>query len=179
MDNRQYVYLTEVECEEKLVKALKEKPALIHSGRVEKFNVSQNIIPPRKLMQFALGSVVVLVFDTDKEETEILRKNIALLKSLSFKVEVLTVVQVLNFEDEIERSTDVLHAQDFTRSISVNDFKRAVNRMKEKEFRSALKRHKLNLEKLWSVKPPKGFSFIKQDAEKIKSVEGVNRDGSH
>ena len=170
MDNRKYFYLTEGECEEKLVKALKLKPALIHSGRVEKYNVIQKTLSDRKLMLLDPGSVVVLVFDTDTDETEILRKNINLLKLLSVEVEVLTVAQVLNFEDEIERSTDVKRAQDFTKSESVSDFKSAINRMKEESFRSALMRHKLDLSKLWSQKPPKPFEFVSQDSEKVKGA---------
>ena len=80
----------------------------------------------------------------------------------------LTILQVLNFEDEIERATDVVRAQDLTRSRSVNDFKGAVNRMKEKEFRNALKRHKLDMNMLWNQNPPKAFRFVLQDSEKIK-----------
>ena len=171
MDNKKYFYLTEGECEEKLVKALKLKPALIHSGRVEKYNVIQKTLSDRKLMLLDPGSVVVLVFDTDKDETEILKKNINLLKSLSFEVEVLTVAQVLNFEDEIERSTDVKRAQDFTKSESLKDFKNAVNRAKDKDFRAALKRHKFDLSKLWTQKPPRIFSFINQDGGKVKVTE--------
>ena len=112
--------------------------------------------------------MAVLVFDTDKPETDILRKNITLLKTLHFKVEIVTVLQVLNFEDEIIRSTDVVRAQDLTRSRTVDDFKSAVNRMKEKDFRSALVRHKLDIGKLWCQKPPQEFGFVQQGAEKIK-----------
>ena len=162
------IYLTEGECEEKLIRALKERPSLVLPGKVKKFNVIQNELPASLLMQFDPGSIVVLVFDTDKDETSHLRKNIALLKSLSFKVEILTILQVLDFEDEIERATDVSKAQDLTRSKTVNDFKSAVNRMKEADFRSALKRHKLDMSRLWSEKPPKAFRFVKQDANKVK-----------
>ncbi len=162
------IYLTEGECEEKLVKALKEKPSLIAPGKVWKFNVIQNVLPTNKLRQFEPGSMAVLVFDTDKPETDILRKNIMLLKALHFKVEIVTVLQVLNFEDEIERATDVVRAQDLTRSRTVDDFKSAVNRMKERDFRSTLARHKLDIGKLWSQKSPQGFGFVQQCSEKIK-----------
>ena len=171
MDNTRYFYLAEGECEEKLLNALKLKPALIHSGKVEKFNIIQNEIPRRKLMQYPAGCVVVFVFDTDKDVTEHLKKNMELIKALPFKVEAMTIAQVLTFEDEIARSTDVKRAQDFTKSESVDDFKRAVNRMGEEPFRAALKRHKFDLSKLWTQRPPKAFSFLKQDGEKIKSVE--------
>jgi hypothetical protein len=88
------------------------------------------------------------------------------------KVEVLTIAQVLNFEDEMERSTDVSKAQDLTKSETVSDMKRAVNRMKDAEFRQALKRHKFDLSKLWTKKPPKAFSFIRQQAEEIRVSDG-------
>ena len=165
---RKCVYLTEGECEEKLVKALKGSPSMILPGKVKRFNVIQNELSASMLMQFEPDSMVVLVFDTDKAITEHLKKNIEMLRSLSFEVEVLTVAQVLNFEDEIERATDVTKALDLTRSRSVDDFKRAVNRMKEKEFRNALKRHKLDMTLLWNQNPPRTFRFVKQDAEKVK-----------
>lgn len=171
MDNRRFFYLAEGECEEKLLQALKLKPSLIHPGKVEKFNVIQDELPTRKLMKYPVGCVVVLVFDTDKEVTEHLKANLEMLRSLPFKVEVKTVVEVLNFEDELERSTDVLRAQDFTKSETVQDFKSAVNRMGEEPFRAALKRHKFVLSKLWSQKPPKAFSFVKQDGGEVKKVD--------
>ena len=131
----------------------------------------QDELPVSLLMQFEPGSIVALVFDTDKDETEHLKNNIKLLKSLNFKVEVLTILQVLNFEDETERATDVTRAQDLHQEQKWDDFKGAVNRMKEKEFRNALKRHKLDMNMLWNQKPPKAFRFNGQDSEKIKSTD--------
>ena len=171
MDNQRYFYLAEGECEEKLQNALKLKPSLIHPGKVERFNVIQNEIPTRKLMRYPSGCVVVLVFDTDKEVTEHLKKNLELLRSLPFKVEIMTVVEVLNFEEALERTTDVKRAQDFTKSESLDDFKGAVNRAKDDAFRASLKRHKFELSKLWTKKPPKAFSFVKQDGGKVKSID--------
>lgn len=77
------------------------------------------------------------------------------------------IAQVLNFEDEIERATDVHHAQELTKSRSVSDFKSAVNRRKDAEFRNTLNRHKLGMSKLWTGKPPKEFEFVSQDLEKV------------
>ena len=141
MENRKCFYLVEGECEEKLLKALKGRPALINPGSVKKFNVIQNEIPTSKLMSFDPGSRVVLVFDTDMEVTEHLKKNIEMLNKVCSKVEVLTIAQVLNFEDEMVRSTDGSKAQELTKSESVSDMKRAVNRMKDAKFRQAMKRH--------------------------------------
>ena len=166
--NRKYIYLVEGSCEEKLVNALKEKPSLIIQGKTHVFNIIHKVLPRNKLMQFDPGSVVILVFDTDTEETDILKKNITLIKSLKYKVDVLSVVQVLNFEDEIERSTDVKHAQELTQSAGVSDFKAAVNKLKVPDFRLTLNRHHFDIEKLWSKQPPDAFRFIEQDSGKIK-----------
>ncbi len=171
MENRKCFYLVEGECEEKLLKALKGQPALINPGTVKKFNAVQNEIPASRLMSFDPGSRVVLVFDTDTEVTEHLNKNIELLKKVCSKVEVLTVAQVLNFEDEMVRSTDISKAEELTKSKTVSDMKRSVNRMKETDFRQTLKRHKFEISKLWTQKPPKPFAFIRQQAEEIKAVK--------
>jgi len=168
MANKICFYLAEGECEEKLLKALKQNPPLITPGRVKKFNLIQNELRPSHLMTFPAEARVVLVYDTDKEITDHLRRNLDLLNSQYASVEVITVPQVLNFEDEIERSTDVTKAQDLTQSTNTRDFKSAVNRMKEADFRRTLKRHKLEIEKLWSLKPPKQFSFTKQQSAEIK-----------
>lgn len=49
MYNQRYYYLAEGECEEKLLKALKETPALIHPGKVDKFNVIKKELKPNKV----------------------------------------------------------------------------------------------------------------------------------
>lgn len=83
----------------------------------------------------------------------------------------MTIAEVLNFEDEIERSTDVNRAQDLTRSKTISEFKTAVNRMKSTEFRRALQRHKFSLSELWDKEPPKAFAFLSQDGAKIKIID--------
>lgn len=166
--NRKYRYLVEGQCEEKLLNAMKISPSMIHPGKVDVFNLIQDILPVHTLMKYEKGTNVVLVFDTDTGETEALKKNIERLKSLSFKVVVLTIPQGKNFEGEIERTTDVKRAQDLTKSESVREFKSAVVRMKETEFRNLIKRHKFDISKLWNQKPTKTYSFVNQDSEKVK-----------
>lgn len=168
MNNQKCFYLTEGECEEKLIKALKEAPALVVPGKVKRFNVIQNELPASILMSFDPGSKVVLVFDTDKPITEHLRVNLQKLKKQCARVEVLTITQVLNFEDELERATDVSKAQELTKSVTVDDFKTAVNRMKSPDFRRTLTRHKLDLTELWAKEPPQPFSFVSQDSKRVK-----------
>ena len=164
------IYLVEGECEEKLVKALREKPELVIPGKIRKFNVVQDKLPLNMLVPLDPGSLVIMVFDTDTDKTEILKNNLKLLKNLSRSVEALTIAQVLNFEDEIKRSTDVSSAPLLTKSTSTKDFKAAVNRMKESEFRSLLKRHRFDIKRLWTEKPPKTFNFVNQNGNRIKQI---------
>jgi hypothetical protein len=168
MSNQKYYYFTEGQCEEKLVKALKLRPALLVPGKVKIFNVVQNVIPISILMSIEPGSAAVLVFDTDKDETDHLKTNIHLLKKRCSGVEVLTILQVLNFEDEIERATDVKCAEDLTKSKTVDDFKSSVNRMKEADFRRTLERHQFDINNLWNREPPEAFRFLSQDSKKLK-----------
>ena len=68
--NKKCIYLAEGECEEKLIKALKEKPSLLLPGKVKRFNVIQDELKTNHLVTFSPGSLVILVFDTDNEVTD-------------------------------------------------------------------------------------------------------------
>ena len=57
--NRKCVYLTEGECEEKLIAALKEELSLLLPGKVKKFNVIQEELKTSLLVTFTPGSMVV------------------------------------------------------------------------------------------------------------------------
>jgi len=169
--NQKCIYLAEGECEEKLLNALKEKPSLITPGKVKRFNAIQNELKTNTLVTFAPGSMVIIVFDTDKDLTVHLKKNIELLNSRCKGVKVVTIAQVLNFEDEIVRCTDVNKAEEITKSKSVSDFKSAVNKMKDSEFRFALERHHFEIDKIWIQTPPLSFDFITQGIKHVKTTE--------
>lgn len=142
---------------------------MIYPGKVDRFNVINRELKPNKLMSFQPGSCVVFVFDTDVEDTNILRKNISLVESMCSQVKLLTVMQVLTFEVEIEYATDVKHAQELTQTATISDFKSAVNKMKDIEFRNALKRHKLDMIKLWAKKMPTVVQSFQQESGRIKT----------
>ena len=110
----------------------------------------------------------MFVFDTDVEKTDILLKNIRHVKDYVSQVRVVNLAQVLNFEDEVVRATDLKKAQDLTKSASVSDFKTAFCKMKAAACRSALERHHLDVGKLWVTAPPEKFSFVKQESDKVK-----------
>ena len=168
MTNRKYYYFVEGQCEEKLVKALKLNPALLMPGKVKIFNVVQNIISLSILMSIEPGSAAVLIFDTDKAETDHLKSNINSLKKRCSGVDVLTILQVLNFEDEIERTTDVKNAENLTKSKTVEDFKSTVNRIKDVDFRRMLERHRLDMNELWEKSRPKRSDSLRRTQRRLK-----------
>ena len=76
--------------------------------------------------------------------------------------------QVLNLEDELVRCTDVRTAMELTKSGSVKNFKTDFCKMKAKDCRSMLERHKLDYARLWMTKTPEAFSFVENNSFQIK-----------
>ena len=77
--NNKCIYYVEGPCEQQLIAALKENPAKLIPGKIKVFNVIQNLIPKSQMLSIQTGTTVVLVFDTDVEQTAKLKKNLELL----------------------------------------------------------------------------------------------------
>ena len=163
---KNYVYFCEGPCEEALINALKKEPSLIEPGRARTFNVIQNQITNSILLSIKPGSVIVFVFDTDKELTDKLKKNIAQIAKVCPKSKIIFLMQVKNLEDELVRCTDVKKVIELTQSQSISNFKTAFCRIKD--LRELLERHQINLKKLWTTNPPDVFAFLPQNGELIK-----------
>ena len=168
MNYKKCVYVVEGECENQLINALKIEPRLVIPGKVKVFNVIKNEIPRREVNMIQSGTIVVFVFDTDVKKTDILLKNITYVKKYVSQVKIVLLAQVLNFEDEIARATDVKEAKEITKSRSVRNFKTDFCKLKTEECRNALNRHNIDIEVLWSKIPPDCFSFIEQNGKIIK-----------
>ena len=169
MNYKRCRYFVEGPCEKQFIEALnKIQPYRLLPGKVDAYNLIHDLIPRSVINQIVPGTTVVFVFDTDVTKTDALKKNIEHVRQYASAVKTLTIAQVLNFEDELARSTDVKKAPDFTRSATVSDFKSAFCQMRQDSCRHALERHKLDLSKLWVTTPPQAFSFIPLDGEKIK-----------
>ena len=165
--NTRCIYFAEGDCEAQLLNALRLHPEKILQGKVRVFNVIQNLIPKSQLLTLQAGMTVVFVFDTDTEQTERLRQNIQRVQRYC-RVRLLTVAQVLNLEDELVRSTDVLSAQELTQSKSQHNFKSDFCRMKPEDCLAMLRRHHLDPEKLWEKEPPAAYNFVRQDGKAVK-----------
>lgn len=172
MNYKRCRYFVEGPCEKQFIEALnKIQPYRLQPGRVDPYNIIHDLIPRNVINLIVPGTTVVFVFDTDVKKTDALKKNIEHVRQHGSVVKTLTIAQVLNFEDELARSTDVKKAQDFTRSATVSDFKTAFCQMKRESCRYALERHKLDLSKLWVTNPPQAFSFVSQDGGKVKVTD--------
>ena len=166
--NNKCIYFVEGSCEKQLISALKEAPAKLVPGKIKVFNTVQNIIPKSQILSIQSGTMVVLVFDTDVSETTKLKKNIELLKRYCGKIKIIFLAQVLNFEEELVRCSDVKVVTELTKSDSLNNFKTDFCRMKIKDCRLMLKRHNLDCLRLWATKVPKHFAFIENNCSNIK-----------
>ena len=76
-----------------------------------------------RLRTLAPGTIVVLAFDADAGNIDILSKNIKKLKSCNAVSNFITIHQVPNLESEILRSCDIRKIEDLLNSKSKRDFK--------------------------------------------------------
>ena len=160
------IYFAEGKCEERLLNALKENPQKIQPGRVKVFNAVQNLLTKSQLVTIQSGTTVVLVFDTDVQNTEFLCENIRRLKTLCSKVRLVFLPQVLNLEDELVRCSEIKSVIELTHSKSNKDFKRDFCSMTN--VRSVLDRVNMNVSTLWTENVPSPFSFVESNSDEIK-----------
>ena len=74
-----YQYYVEGQDEEKIIQVLKTELQLIAPGKVEKFNVVSEKFTELRIMPLKMGTIVVLVFDTDAGNIDTLKENIKFL----------------------------------------------------------------------------------------------------
>lgn len=161
-----YQYYVEGEDEKKLLEVLKRDLGCIVSGKVEKFNVIQNRFTVARVRPLKTGTTVVLIYDTDVDNTEIMKQNVEFLKRQSAIKAVLCIPQVKNLEEELGRACQVKSALEVTSSPTLTDFKRdfiSCNNLATK-----LKKCNFDIAKLWSRVPNNSFGEFGNDADKIK-----------
>lgn len=163
---KKYHYFVEGECEKKLINVLKEQKNLIIPGRVEILNVTQERLTDLKLRTLSTGTILIFVFDTDIEKTDVLKENLELLsKETRFKT-VWCVMQVPNLEGELIKATNIKNIKDLLGSNSLKEFKEEF--IKEKNLYSKLCKKEFRLEKMWDSKPGNAYKSIHNDGDKIK-----------
>lgn len=78
-----YYYYVEGETEQAILEALKKKGNCIQSGKVEVFNKLLRKIPVAKTSVHKPGTVVVLLFDTDIQNSD---ERVQCLKTLEYNL---------------------------------------------------------------------------------------------
>lgn len=167
MGDKNYVYYVEGQCEEKLIKILKTDMRLIQPGKIIKRNVIQDKLRQAQLTTLKKGTIAVLVFDTDTNNTDILFANIELLERETAISKVICITQVENLEDEIVRSCDVNTAKELTNSKSTGSFKSDF--IRASNLKGTLEKHQFCFRDLWSKSTTKEqYSGILNEADQIR-----------
>ena len=165
--NKRFQFLVEGKCEKKLIRVLIDHH-LIVSGKAEIINPIQETIKITHLRPLPDKTNIILVFDTDKPETDIFKKNLEFLKSSPNIQSIITVPQVRNLEEELIRCTDIRHIRDLINCSHDSDFKAEF--IEEKRLFEKLLIHHFDFKKLWSSSLPEPFLSlgIQNQGGKIK-----------
>lgn len=161
-------YFVEGDNEKVIVNTLKNKIKVIAVGKVQKFNVMQNIIPDTILRTLNRGTVVVLIFDTDTDNVNILKQNLQKLDKCSFISKVITIPQIPNLEGELVYSCSIRRITELLGSRSRVEFKSDLLHITNLD--SKLKEHEFSIEKFWSRTACTPYDDIKNDSNEIKIV---------
>ncbi len=164
--NEIYQFYVEGEDEKKLIETLKKDMNSIVSGKVEVLNVIQKEIKTPRIRSLKTGTKVVLIYDTDIAKTDILDKNIKLLKSSKHIKRIICIPQVLNLEDELVRATNIRQVMEFLGSRTLTDYKRDL--IKCSNLDKKLQEKDFDIAKLWSMVPPASFTKYGNDSDLIK-----------
>lgn len=164
--NAIYRYFVEGESEQILINALKTDLGLIVPGKVDILNVIQKKINKNWLRTMKPSTTVILVYDTDVEDVELLKKNIETLKKCAAVKDVWCIPQVKNLEDELVRACNIRNVMDLTGTRTLHDHKRAfINSSNQSQM---IERNEFDIEKMWSKVPDDAFAQFGNDSEKIK-----------
>ena len=170
LSNTRIQYYVEGECEQKLVKTLASH-TLILPGQTDVLNPVQDHIKSTHLRKLPAKTTVVLIFDTDKNNLDILRTNIQFLKKHPNIKKIITVPQVTNLEKELIRCTDIHQIRQLLNCKTNSEFKTAF--IEEKRLYEKLQSHHFDFEKLWSGKPNETFlkAEIQNESKLIKLID--------
>ncbi len=165
--NIKYIqYYVEGEDEKRLIDVLKSELRVIRSGKVSTLNPVGQEIRELHLRPLQQGTLVVLVFDTDAGNIDVLKKNIDLLKSCRAVVGIVLIPQVPNLEGELVRSCDINDIKELLNSKSRTDFKRDLIRISN--LAQKLEQHKFDISLFWARKPDGPYCELENQAQRVK-----------
>jgi hypothetical protein len=162
-------YLVEGECEKKITDCLKSECQSIVAGKVDVLNVTCKVISPAFIMALKKGTTVVLVFDTDRNNTcdvEMLERNINSLTERGGIKNIVCIPQVNNLEDELVRSCNIKEPRQLTKSKSNKNFKADFLHMSN--LKGRLENCDFSISDFWSSVPQNEYKGLGNKASKIK-----------
>lgn len=163
-----YQYYVEGEDERKLLSVLKTEMGLIVPGKIEVVNVLQEEITAIRLMQLKKGTTVILVFDTDVGNVDILKANISILEKCSVVKQVICIPQVKNLEDELIRSCNIKQIKELLGSKSNKDYKHDL--IVEKNLQKKLLKRGFDINSFWNKTPQNQYRDIMNQADRVKNL---------
>lgn len=166
MKSKYTLYYVEGEDEGKLIEVLKTHLRVIKPGKVQKINVTQQKITEARLRIIKPNTMVVLIFDTDTNNLDILKENLKTLKSCATVSEIVTIPQFHNLEEELIRSCNIKNITELLNSKSKTEFKSDFIHVSNLDKK--LKEHDFNIDLLWSKKPECPYNEILNQSKKIK-----------
>lgn len=166
MRSRFIQYYVEGEDDKEIVDALKTDLRCIKPGKSQVLNVVTEKISPMHLRTLAPGTMVVLVFDTDAGNIDILKENIRTLQKCNSVSEIVTIPQVPKLEIELVRCCNINKIEELLNSRSAKDFKRDIIRITN--LGAKLKEHKFNINLFWNSTAPNPYQDIPNLSAKVK-----------
>lgn len=166
MKNNYYHYYVEGDDDKKIVNTLKTDFQIIHPGKVDTFNMVQNLFNKNRIQVLKKDTTVVLVFDTDTNSADILKQNIEFLKKQKTIKAVICIPQVRNLEDELIRSCSIKHIKELTGSKSDSEFKTDI--LHVSNLKQKLEQKEFNFDKFWCSLPTGIFTQISNNSIEIK-----------
>lgn len=166
MKSRYIQYYVEGETEKKLLSVLKTQLRCIKPGTIQTLNAVTQKITDTRLRPLARGTMVVLVFDTDRGDVNILKENIKILEEYPSVSEVVLIPQVPNLERELLLSCNIRKIEDLLGSKSRKDFKRDLIHVSN--LNKKLRERQFDINRFWCGRPAAPYQDIENQAAKIK-----------
>lgn len=164
-------YFVEGPCEKALIKAFMFCDGNQFSeGRVDVFNFVNERMTKAYARTIQRDSKVVIVIDTDVENTEVLEANIALLEKVSMikREDIILVLSVKCFEDEIIYSCNLSNINQLFMTKGLDEFKRKF--INHQNLHKKLLSVGFEMEKIWSKSATNVFSKYPNYGNKIKKI---------
>lgn len=162
-------YYVEGEDDKKVIDILKTEMGLIKPGKVQVLNAVTEEITDLRLRALSPGTTVVLVFDVDAGNANVLKNNIEKLKACGAVANVVTIPQVPNLEGEILRSCDIKKIEELLNSKSRRDFKSDLLRVTN--LAAKLKEHQFSIDRFWAATPTPPYQMIPNQSPQVKFKE--------